>query len=101
MINAKEILNKLKELYNSGATYTELGDKLGVSKSYIHSLLSGDRAVDGLTVRKINQLFPNAVLHIDGDKAENNVIEINIDRLLNSTEFTAEEKIKILRVIKK
>jgi hypothetical protein len=122
MINTKEILDALKELYNSGATYIEIGEKLGVSKSYVHSLLTGARAIDGLTVRKINQLFPNAVLHINGDKVNinasnnsGNVVGINHGRISNNKDITeailnevmdseklsAEAKVEVFNIVKK
>ena len=122
MINTKDILDELKELYNSGATYTEIGEKLGVSKSYVHSLLTGARAIDGLTVRKINQLFPNAVLHINGDKVNinasnnsGNVVGINhgainankdivekiLSEIMASDKLSAESKVEVFNIIKK
>lgn len=119
MIDEKEIFNNLREIYNSGMTYQQMAKKYGISYSYLHDVMTGKRPVEGLTIKKINQLFPAAILHINGDKVDiqapnnnGNVVGINhgsmagtnitniIDKVLDSEEFTAEEKIKVLKVIK-
>lgn len=67
MIDAGMILTELREIYNAGSTQQEIADRTGVSQSYVADLLSGKRSVDGLTLKKINQLFPQAILLLSGD----------------------------------
>lgn len=120
MIDTQEILDALKMMHENGNSYVEIGNKLGVSKSYVHSLLKGVREIDGLTIRKINQLFPQAILILEGDKIsiqannnQGNVVGVNhgsvnntivsdiMEKVLNSEEFTADEKIKVLKAMRK
>ena len=120
MIAAGDILAELRRRYDSGSTQQELSQLTGVSRSYIRDLLSGKRAIDGLTIKKINQLFPRSVLQLNGDtvsihanRNSGNVVGVNHgtisqdclsaveNRILESTDLTAEEKIKVLKVLKK
>ena len=39
-----------------GVTMKELADKLGISKSYLSSIVSGDRALSSELRRKMNEL---------------------------------------------
>lgn len=66
MIEAKEILAALKGEYDSGRTYQQIARSHGISYTYLHNILSGKRAVDGLTVKKLNRLFPEAKLCLGG-----------------------------------
>ena len=121
MINSKDIISALKSEYASGMTYEEIAKKHGVSYTYIHNLFSGKRSVDGLTLKKINKLFPDAILHLYGDKItitanqnHGNVVGVNhggaietdylstiLDKILATEDLTAEEKIKVIKVLKK
>lgn len=120
MIDSNDILSALKAEYDSGMTYEEIAKKHGVSYTYIHNLFSGKRSIDGLTLKKINKLFPDAVLHLYGDKVtitapqnQGNVVGVNngaietdclsavLDKLLATEDLTAEEKVKVIKVLKK
>ena len=119
MIATKEILVKLRQLYDSGATQQEISKATGVSRSYVRDLLSGKRQIDGLTIKKVNQFFPRAVLLLDGDTVSihassnaGNVVGVNHgtvsqdcmsavqDKILGSEDLTAEEKVKVLKVLR-
>ncbi len=81
--------------------------------------MSGKKKFDGLTLRKVNQLFPHATLNLrggavvaDNSGVNNGVLGVNnstinvgaefvIDKIINSDDLTADEKIKVLKVIKK
>lgn len=120
MIDFEDIISALKGEYDSGMTYEQIARKHGVSYTYIHNLFSGKRAVEGLTLKKINKLFPNAVLHLNGDNVfvradhnSGNVVGVNngtidagcmaavLDKILESDELSDTEKIKVMKVLKK
>lgn len=120
MIDATDIIAALKAEYDSGMTYDEIAKKHGVSYTYIHNLFSGKRAVDGLTIKKINRLFPDSVLCLHGDKVtitanqnHGNVVGVNngeinadcmavvLDKILESEELSDAEKVKVMKVLKK
>ena len=120
MIAAKDILLELRKLYENGATQQEISDQTGVSRSYVRDLLSGKRPVDGLTLKKINQLFPQAILLLSGDtvsiranRNSGNVVGVNHgtisqdcmsaiqSKILETKELTDAEKVKFLKVLKK
>lgn len=70
MISPKEIKNRLQARYNAGETQQEIAESTSISRTYIRDLLSGKSAIDGLTVKMINRLFPNATLLLDGGPDE-------------------------------
>ena len=124
MIDVGMILKELREIYNAGSTQQEIADRTGVSQSYVADLLSGKRPIDGLTLKKFNQLFPSATLSF-GNRSigNNNVIRnarvqsdnnflpgressseefrrILIDTIISNEEISDEERGKFLRIIK-
>ena len=120
MIDFNDILSALKVQYDSGSTYEEIAKQHGVSYTYIHNLFSGKRSIEGLTLKKINKLFPKAVLKLDGDSVSitadhnsGNVVGVNngeissycmsavLDKILESEELSDAEKVKVMRVLKK
>lgn len=120
MIDFEDIISALKGEYDSGMTYEQIARKHGVSYTYIHNLFSGKRAVEGLTLKKINKLFPKAVLHLSGDNVSvhadhnsGNVVGVNngtidagcmaavLEKILESDELSDTEKIKVMKVLKK
>ena len=119
MIDARDILAELRHIYDDGATQQEISDRTGVSRSYIRDLLSGKRPVDGLTLKKINQLFPRSVLLLSGDtvsinadRNSGNVVGVNHgtvsqdafnavqNKILEADALTDEEKVKVLKVLR-
>jgi len=121
MINFKEIQAVLRELSGSpGMTQQRLADASGLSQSYIAGLISGKCPVDGLTLKKINQLFPDATINLHGDNVSihapgnhGNVAGVNhgaiggdwshvaLQKLLDSEELSDTEKIKVMKVLNK
>ena len=120
MIDTKEIIAALEDLHASGKTYERIAKESGIAQSYIYNLIHGKRDIDGLTIKKINQLFPQAILILEGDKIsiqannnQGNVVGVNhgsvnntivsdiMEKVLNSEDFTAEEKIKVLKAMRK
>lgn len=116
----EKIIAHLKDEYTSGATYQELSKKYGVSYTHIHNLLNGKRAVSGISLDFLFRLFPKATINLHGDAAEisaprnsGNVIGINhgtmasdwlsgvMDKILSTEDLSAEEKVKVLKVLKK
>lgn len=67
MIEMKQVYAALREKYSAGMTQQEIADATGVSQTYIGNLLSGQRPIDGLTLKKVNQLFPEAVIVLNGE----------------------------------
>ena len=119
MIDAKEILRVLKEEYEK-STYQEMAKRHNISYTHLYDVMQGKRSVDGLTLKNINKMFPDATLHLYGDKVtitanqnQGNVVGVNngaiggdclsavLDKLLATDELTAEEKVKVIKVLNK
>lgn len=120
MIDYEYIASTLKAEYEAGMTYNEIAQKHGISYTYIHNLLSGKRPIAGLTLAKLNALFPDASLSLHGDTVSiradhnsGNVVGINrgkifadymnvvMDKILESKELSDAEKIKVMKVLKR
>ena len=115
----EKILSMLKEEYENGATYQEMAKKYGLSYSYLRELLLGIKPVSRMSLDFFFKLFPAATISVEGKTivpvvnngtnsgAMTGVIQYgdNADKVLNqilSTEdLTAEEKIKVIKVLKK
>ena len=116
----EKIINHLREEYSSGATYQELASKYGVSYTHIHNLLNGKRAVSGISLDFLFRLFPKAQINLHGDAVSiaapqnrGNVVGVNhgsvatdclsgvMNKILSTEELTAEEKVKVLKVLQK
>ncbi len=123
---AKEISIGLKKLYEDGMTQDELAKLADVSQAHINRLLSGKRSTAGLALETVDKLFPRATinLHGSGDVGGNTVsgngnavghsnyvvnngpitqscIDSVMDRILNTSDLTAEEKVKFLGILRK
>ena len=120
MIEVKMILDALIQQYQQGKTYQEIAKSGGLSYSYLHEIMTGKRPADGISVKKLNGLFPKCMLVLEGDKVSidaprnsGNVVGVNngsvncnsmepaIDRILAADELSADEKIKVLKVLRK
>ena len=125
MIAARDILAELRRLYDGGATQQEIAAMTGVSQSYIADLLSGKSSPENLSLKKINQLFPEATLSF-GNRSigDNNVIHARarvqsdnnflpadgdaveqfrrkiLDCIIACEEISDEERGKFLRIIR-
>ena len=116
MIDCNILYDRLKEEHKK-STYDEMSSKYGIAHSYLHNLLNGKRGMDGLTIKMLNKLFPQATLNLHGDiynsGTNNGVVGVNNgtvsndclsaieNKILSTDDLTAEEKIKVLKVLKK
>ena len=118
---ADQILKYIKEEYAKGrTTQQEIADALHIEHPTINRLLSGKRSADGLTIGTFDKMFPHAKIDLTGTTAEISapqnsgaVVGVNngsvsadclssvMDKILSCDELTAEEKVKVLKVLKK
>ena len=118
---ADQILEYIKTEYSNGrSTQQEIADTLHVDQQTINRLLSGKRKPDGLTVGTFDKMFPHAKIDLTGTSAiisapQNSgaVVGVNngsvsadclssvMDKILSTDDLTAEEKVKVLKVLKK
>ena len=110
----QEILELLKKEYSEGSTYQKMAEDKNVSYSYLRGLLNGINPPEKLSLEILFKLFPRAAINLNGDKIIANghqAIGINngtvtqsmdsvIDKILSTDDLTAEEKIKVLKVLK-
>ena len=120
MIEVDKILRYLRSRWEAGETQQQIANSTGISRSYLCEILSGKAGVDRITVGTINKLFPKATLQLEGDAAvisaprnSGNVIGINngtmesdclsgvMNKILATEDLTAEEKVKVLKVLQK
>lgn len=120
MIFGKDILAALRERWESGETQQNIAKKAHISQAYLCDLISGKSDIEGLTVKKLNALFPEASLNLRGDSVSihadhnsGNVVGVNrgrissdcmtavIDKILESEELSDAEKVKVMKVLKK
>ena len=108
---SKQIIDYIKEMYQSGKTQQEIAAELHTDQQSINRLLSGRRVASGLTIGTFEKMFPKAeiFLHgvqVSGDHSVNiqggiHESSPSIDKILDSDDLTAEEKIKMIKVLKK
>lgn len=118
---AEQILEYVRAEYNSGQkTQQEIADALNVEHPTINRLLSGKRSAEGLTIGTFDKMFPRARIDLTGTNAvisapQNSgaVVGVNngnisadclssiMDKILSTEDLTAEEKVKVLKVLKK
>ncbi len=120
MIDQKKILSLLLQRWRDGETQADIAKKAGISQPYLCDLISGKADVEGLTIKKLNALFPEASLNLEGDSVSihadynsGNVVGINhgkistaciaavVDKILESDELSDTEKVKVMKVLKK
>lgn len=112
----QKIIEALKQEYANGATYQELAAKYGVSYQYLRELIIGKKPVERMSLEIFFKLFPRATVTISGgivapvvNNGHNSGSMIGVGndqsatrkKILESTELTAEEKIKMLKVLEK
>lgn len=125
----KTIMDYLQAEYDAGMTQDEMARKHNVTQCQIQRVISGKRTAAGFSVQTIDKMFPKAVIHLDGitqnitnsgnanfaqtvsgnidqsrNGAANNDSELinkMLTNVLDHEEFTAEEKIKFMKFIKK
>ena len=114
----EEALKILQEEYRAGATHEELSRKYGISSNHISNILSGKRSIDSMRVGTFLKIFPHMTLNLHGDSINNSgtnhgVVGVNNgtvssdclsaveNKILSTDDLTAEEKVKVLKVLKK
>lgn len=115
----KEFVDRLKELYEKGKTYDDIAELTGLSRAFVACTINGSRPPKNLTVDALAKAFPNMTISLSGDKTKisvrensGNVVGVNhgtvggcldwaMDKILGADELSADEKIKVLKVLKK
>lgn len=115
----KEFVERLKELHQAGKTYEEIAGITGIARSNVACAINGSRPPKNLTVDALAKAFPNMTISLSGDKTKisvrenaGNVVGVNhgtvggcldwaMDKILGTDELSADEKIKVLKVLKK
>lgn len=66
-MNLEELVEaRIREMYESGKTQTEIAELCNVAQSYIQRLLSGKQNAGGITIRVFCRMFPNATVNLNG-----------------------------------
>ncbi len=108
----EKIREELMREWRSGTTQQEIADRAKVTNPYINNLLSGKRKVESMKLETLFKLFPKAEISLNGAQfAGDNAIQIRggvsfanddvINKILDDETLTAEEKIKVMKVLKK
>lgn len=119
MIDSKVILEDLRKEWQA-SSQEEISRRSGVSRTYLCELLSGKADANGLSIKKINALFPHARIDLHGNSfsVQTNGHSVNvfgsenfdisssclnsvIEKILDSEELSDSEKIKVIKVLKK
>ena len=122
-MNYNDIIKRLAEIYETGATQKEIADRAGCSHQYISQLMTGKVKPESLTLRKLAQLFPDARIvfgdeaRVIGDVTNNKGQVVNGDvhgsvassgsetaadflkRIMDADNIDAETKVKIYRML--
>lgn len=123
---SRTILQAIRAEYNSGKKQVEIAEKYSMPQQIISRILRGERSVAGMRLETIEKMFPNAVIHLNGDTVNapvihagsncHNVVGINNgscytkydceerlsrikDEIMDS-DIPAEAKEKVYRIIK-
>lgn len=109
------------------STQDQYSKKIGISQGHLNHLMNGKRKIESISLGTFFKIFPNASVKINGDTVvtknsgiNNGVMGINhgtvntttdllkdssldsiMDKILSSEELSAEEKVKVLKVLKK
>lgn len=71
MTLAQTVEKEIRKDVERGLTQKQLSEKYKIAQSYISRLLSGDNPVDGLTLHKVQDMFPNATLNLNINNIDN------------------------------
>ena len=63
----KTIEDEIRACYSGDHSQYQMAGKYKVSQPYLNMLLSGKRKFGGLTLEKIDRMFPRAVIHLHGE----------------------------------
>lgn len=121
MIDAQKIIDALKEEFNKGTSYNKIAHERGISQPYLCAIVNGRASADGLTIQKINQLFPNATLSLNNSIVQNvnsntgsnmqivgeknfnspaNTLDLILNKVMENSNFSAETKVEFFNIIK-
>ena len=117
-----EVYKEMKRLYEGGMTQEQVATHLHVRHGQAQKILSGTRSASGLELGTFDKMFPHASVHLYGDSvsvhADHNkgsVVGVNRgtitherdilfeieNKILSADELTAEEKVKVLQILKR
>ena len=97
MINIRDIQARLKKMYDkSGKTQLEISRESGVSQSYINDLLSGKSSTENMSIKKLNQLFPEATISFDGGGEDRDLDDLTRHMLTKWKELSIEARCRII-----
>lgn len=118
---ADQILEWLRDQYDSGMTQFEISKKTGIHQSDLCNILSGKKEIGGMRLDTIQNIFPHATLNIDGSPSvkgfgnvvgnNNSDIAINAsnvldhlnairDLIVENEKLSADAKVEVLKIIK-
>lgn len=110
----EEIRAALIREWRGGATQQEIADRAGLTNQHINNLLSGKRKVESMKLETLLKLFPHAEIKLERPQiAGDNAIQVQgnvsvksddsavVDKILNDDTLSDEEKVKVLKVLKK
>ena len=113
-----EILERLRNEYEKGATYKEIAKEKNISYSYLRGIINGVNPPEKLSLELLFKIFPHATINLSGDsvKISNNngtafgVINGNVQNsfehsisseyiiktIIEDTIISSDEKIELL-----
>lgn len=121
MIDSKKIIDELKKEFDKGISYNQIAKKRGISQPYLCAIVNGRVNADGLTIQKINKLFPNATLTLNNSIVQNvnsntgtnyqivgeknfaspdKTLDQILTQVMENDKFTAEAKVEFFNIIK-
>lgn len=62
----KEIIERLREMHNSGKSYEDIARITGVSRTAVAEILAGKRHIKNPSVSMLLKVFPKAEIHLEG-----------------------------------
>lgn len=116
---AEQIMDYIRSLDDGRKTQGEIAKELHLAQSVINRILSGRKKIELLSIGTFQKMFPDAVTDLHGSSFINapqnrgNVVGINnghmvtdclsdvMDKILSAEELSDEEKVKVLKVLKK
>ena len=101
-----EVREILRKEYLSGMTQTQIAEKYHLKQSHVSNILNGKKKI---SLEMLEEMFPKMTINFNSGIINNGtnsgVISIEsrnvMDKIINSDDLTAEEKIKVLKVLKK
>ncbi len=73
----KLIFDALHKMCDGKPNQEDIAKSLGISRPYLNRLLNKKRPIDGITLRALMKLFPQATLNLKGDSIINDNSGVN------------------------